>query len=335
MDTAAQILWELAIQVGEENRARWLTQHFSGYAPGRDSSGNVYFGSGPLMLLAHIDTVLQPWPKVVESEGKWWSPGIGDNSSGAAILASLLGEVDLTQLTLGFTVGEEGLGNLRGARALVGAFSPRQVIAVDGYLGSVVMGNLGIRRIRAELKGPGGHAWANRQAGNPAVALGQALIALFALRREGIGVNVGRVYGGEAINAVPSLMSMELDLRAAQAGEIDWLEAAAREVLMEAARAEGVSLELASLGHRPAGTTASPAMLAAAEQALDAEGWPVDFHEGSTDAGAAVERGIPALGFGVYLGGGAHTREEWVDPQSLEPGRRSLLRLIAAFKQLY
>jgi acetylornithine deacetylase/succinyl-diaminopimelate desuccinylase-like protein len=329
MDTAAQILWELAIQVGEENRARWLTQHFSGYAPGRDSSGNVYFGSGPLMLLAHIDTVLQPWPKVVESEGKWWSPGIGDNSSGAAILASLLGEVDLTQLTLGFTVGEEGLGNLRGARALVGAFSPRQVIAVDGYLGSVVMGNLGIRRIRAELKGPGGHAWANRQAGNPAVALGQALIALFALRREGIGVNVGRVYGGEAINAVPSLMSMELDLRAAQAGEIDWLEAAAREVLMEAARAEGVSLELTPLGERPAGRTANAQMLKAAEQALADQGWPAHFREGSTDAGAAIERGIPALGFGVYLGNGAHTEEEWVDPKSLTVGRRSLLGLIA------
>lgn len=335
MKSAAQILWELAPQSGEVERAQWLAREFKDYSPGLDDLEDVYFGSGPLLLLAHIDTVLEPWPKVLEFQGKWWGPGIGDNSAGAAVLASLLGEVDLSDLTLAFTVGEEGLGNLKGARALVAKLAPRQVVAVDGYLGNVVVSNLGIRRLKAEFKGTGGHAWAGRQVANPALALGQAIVALFALRRDGLGINVGRVYGGEAINAVPRLTGMEIDLRAKGESEIDWLEAAAREALMEAARREGVSLELGSLGRRPAGSTASPEMLAAAERALVREGWTAHFHEGSTDAGAAVERGIPALGFGVYLGSGAHTDEEWVDPKSLEPGRRSLLRLIAGLKRLY
>jgi len=49
---------------------------------------------------------------------------------------------------------------------------------------------------------------------------------------------------------------------------------------------------------------------------------------GSTDASAGVERGIPALAFGVYRGGGAHTPQEWVEPDSLLLGQQALAELV-------
>jgi acetylornithine deacetylase/succinyl-diaminopimelate desuccinylase-like protein len=89
-------------------------------------------------------------------------------------------------------------------------------------------------------------------------------------------------------------------------------------------------MALEVLGERPAGATATPELLRAAEEALATIGERPLFQPGSTDAGAAIERGIPALALGVYRGGGAHTEEEWVLPQSLHEGRRALLSFLRA-----
>ena len=96
----------------------------------------------------------------------------------------------------------------------------------------------------------------------------------------------------------------------------------------EAARAHRVGLALEVLGRRPAGRTATPRLLQAAERALAEVGERPQWLPGSTDASAAIERGIPALGFGVYRGGGAHTPGEWVLPSSLLEGQRALLALL-------
>ena len=41
---------------------------------------------------------------------------------------------------------------------------------------------------------------------------------------------------------------------------------------------------------------------------------------GSTDANIPHSMGIPAICVGVYIGGGAHTTEEWLLKESLKPG---------------
>jgi acetylornithine deacetylase/succinyl-diaminopimelate desuccinylase-like protein len=42
------------------------------------------------------------------------------------------------------------------------------------------------------------------------------------------------------------------------------------------------------------------------------------------------QHGIPALTLGTIEGGKAHTREEWMNPDSLEQGMELVLRLLAA-----
>jgi len=230
----------------------------------------------------------------------------------------------------GFTVGEEGLGNLKGARALVEALSPEVVVAVDGYLPGVVDRALGSVRLRVRLQGPGGHAWGDRRLPHPVFALAEGLCRVRALveGREDASVNASGLEGGQAVNALPQEAACLLEVRALEEAALAALLQGVEAAFAEAARAHRVGLALEVLGRRPAGRTATPRLLQAAERALAEVGERPQWLPGSTDASAAIERGIPALGFGVYRGGGAHTPGEWVLPSSLLEGQRALLALL-------
>ena len=49
---------------------------------------------------------------------------------------------------------------------------------------------------------------------------------------------------------------------------------------------------------------------------------------GSTDCNWPLSLGVPAICFGGYLGGGAHTREEWLEIDSLLPGLKVAFELV-------
>lgn len=320
------LLAQIAEISGDAARAAWVAQQLQaqGLRPQTDELGNVWAGHGTTLLIAHIDTVLPPTP-LRREQNRWYGPAVGDNSSGVAVLLALAAELVDLGCTVAFSVGEEGLGNLRGARHLVKHLQPQQVVAVDGYLPGIVSRSAGSHRLRARFIGPGGHAWGDRGAPSPVPALGQALAQMYALERTShTSLNVGRLWGGEAINAIPQEVGLELDLRALEATELAQMVAQVREILMEAARKFNLRMEIEVLGERPAGMTATNAMLEAARRALMEIGLEAQFTAGSTDASAGVEAGIPAITLSVYQGGGAHTPEEWVEPDSLRSGLRAL-----------
>ncbi|GIW35857.1 MAG: peptidase M20 [Meiothermus sp.] len=327
------LLGEIAEIGGDGPRGAWVAQQLQaqGLESRTDELGNVWAGSGPTLLVAHIDTVLTP-TVLRREKNRWYGPAVGDNSSGVAVLMALAGELVALGCTVAFSVGEEGLGNLRGARHLVKHLQPQQMIGVDGYLPGIVSRSAGSHRMRARFLGPGGHAWGDREAPSPVPALGQALAQMYALERPShTSLNVGKLWGGEAINAIPQEVGFELDLRALEAPVLAQKTAQVLEILMEAARRFNVRLEFEVLGERPAGSTATPAMLEAARKAFMEVGLEAQFTAGSTDASAGVEAGIPAITLSVYRGGGAHTPEEWVEPESL---RQGVLALRSFVRQL-
>ncbi|WP_038055792.1 M20/M25/M40 family metallo-hydrolase [Thermus amyloliquefaciens] len=322
-----RFLLELAPLAGEEARGAYVAARLPGAR--RDGLGNVWAGEGRVLLLAHLDTVLPPEPPRRAGE-RLYGPGVGDNSSGVAVLLSL---PEIPGVVRGFTVGEEGLGNLKGARALVETLAPEVVVAVDGYLPGVVDRALGSVRFRVTFLGRGGHAWGDKEVPNPVFALAEGLCRLRALFQE-VGseasLNASGLEGGEAVNAIPKEASALVEIRALEEGRLRTLHQRAQEVLKEVARFHGVRVSLEVLGQRPTGSTATPRLLQAAAEALAKIGERPRFQPGSTDASAAIERGIPALALGVYRGSGAHTREEWVLPKSLWEGREVLLAFLKA-----
>ncbi|MFL5859403.1 MAG: M20/M25/M40 family metallo-hydrolase [Solirubrobacteraceae bacterium] len=306
----------------EEARLTWLEQRL-GDAPGtrrRDAAGNLIwsFGDGraDLLVMAHVDTVF-PADTVLAfaREGDdLVGPGVGDNAT--AVMATVWALERLEPppgLTVAFTVGEEGLGNLRGARQACADLSPERALAVEGHgLDHVVIDHVGSVRARICVAGPGGHSWHDR--GTPSavhalLALGGPLMA--------DPVNIGRVSGGGAVNAIAADAEMLVELRSLDDEELRRFESGLGELSVPSP----LRLHVEVVGRRGAGRVdAEHPLVRSVMETRRALALSQTFAAGSTDANAAAAFGIPAVCIGCAHGSGMHTTHERVDVRSLEVG---------------
>jgi tripeptide aminopeptidase len=313
-----------------------------------DDAGNVWArlreGDGPALLVcAHLDTVFgaDVDHRVRNQDGRMIGPSVGDDSVGVAALSAIAGLLqasgDAMPVWVAATVGEEGLGNLRGVKhALADPPQPiAAVIAVEGnYLGRVSTVAVGSVRWRVAMHGPGGHAWEESSAPSAvheAAAAVQEMVSI-AKGRQGVSLNVGRMSGGEAINARARSAWFEIDLRADDPAVLQSLEADCRRVLESV---PGVEIRIENLGNRPAGRMDSGhALVVAATDALRGIGLEPRLVSTSTDANAALDAGIPAIAIGVTEGSGEHTPDEWIATAPVAGGLRALAATVNAYGRL-
>lgn len=319
-----------------------------GHGPERDEVGNVIVRLGPregkaLVLASHLDTVFSRGTDLTvrEKRGRLSGPGLGDNSASLAVLTALLRDLRPQGLSrpLWFVanVGEEGLGDLRGAKHLlarhaedIGAF-----VAVDGYLGLAVTKAVGVRRYKATFSGPGGHSWGDK-APSALHALGLAITALYSLplpHSPRTTLNVGEAKGGNSVNSIAASAELLLDLRSLDARALESLEERALSALGGAARSANVDVKTEKVGDRPGGDLAADALLRLARRAAESVGVELRTAASSTDANAATPHGIPALALGVYRGGNAHREDEWIAPDSLSVGLTMLRRFVELYQE--
>jgi acetylornithine deacetylase/succinyl-diaminopimelate desuccinylase-like protein len=325
-----------------------------------DAEGNVLGerpgrGEGPrLVLSAHIDTVFPAdIPTRVSRQGRWlYGPGIGDDCRGLAVVLAVARALNAAEvstsgpITFVGTVGEEGLGDLRGVKALVGSTLKGRIdrfVSVDGDGYGVTNVGVGSRRYRVTFKGPGGHAFDDFGRASPVDALGLAVAALARLpipSSPPTTLNVGRVGGGTSINAIATEAWMEVDLRSADwaaLGQLDArFQAAVRAALQEEnsrrTRHEPLTVSVEQVGNRPAGRTEiGTPVVDAAVAALRTLGLPVRLDQGSTDANLPMSVGIPSITVG---GGGsgrdAHSPRESFDTTDSWRGTEFVLLLAVA-----
>ena len=127
-------------------------------------------GQRTVALDAHLDTVFPEGTdvKVRIKNDTLFAPGIGDDTRALSMLLTIIESMRATNiqpkdniLFVG-TVGEEGLGDLRGVKHLFRDSGPQidSWIAIDGgEIGRVNNKGLGSYRYRVTFKGPGGHSW--------------------------------------------------------------------------------------------------------------------------------------------------------------------------------
>lgn len=354
-----------ATPFGERARAEYLRGKFSALGLENvyiDDEGNclgLWKGSmsAPLLVVsAHLDTVFYEGTDfTVRRMGrKLLAPGISDDGCGLvallAIAEALKGGAIETKGSILFvgTVGEEGEGNLRGVKYLFtkGEWANRvdAFVSFDGAeIDRITNKALGSRRYRVILRGVGGHSWGDFGVANPVHALGRAItkLASYPVPLEPrTTFNVGRVEGGNSVNAIPQEAIMDVDLRSASSEELLKLDAFFRRAVREAADDEnalrrngGLPLEIKVelIGERPGGETPADAHLVKlACEATDAVGSVPQLNQASTDSNFPISLGIPA----VTLGGGgrsanSHTLEEWYDPRGRDAGiKRALLVIL-------
>lgn len=310
-----------------------------------DEEGNVLglwkgSGQGPLVVVsAHLDTVFAEGTDVkVRREGdKLHAPGVGDDSAGLATQLALIDAMNAARvrtrsdiLFVG-TVGEEGLGDLRGVRHLfakgkykdrIGAF-----VSIDGSgLDSIVNQGTGSKRYRLTFKGPGGHSYGAFGLVNPMGALARTVTDLYAIQvpqSPKTTYSASVIGGGTSVNAIPEEVWLEVDMRSESAAELARLEQSFLAILPRAVESENrarstkegaVRVDPKPIGDRPAGTTAPDSdIVRFALAAHRLEGLKAELRASSTDSNVAMSLGIPAITVtGVASGGRAHAPDEWI-----------------------
>jgi tripeptide aminopeptidase len=320
--------------------SRWAS---FGLEPHLDAAGNVIakVGSGGfrLCLAAHLDTVFEASTDLTmkKSGSRIVGAGIGDNAASLTILTAYAQQLAQNgapcEIWLLASTGEEGLGDLRGAKHFLNQHAKNldAFVAVDGYIGLIVNQAVGVRRYRASFSSDGGHSWGN--AGNPSSIQGLAesiheLYKIALPQEPRTTLSVGTVSGGTSINSIAASAEFLLDLRSLDANTLEQLARDAKAAIGRGAKRAKVDFALELVGDRPAGMTPNSKLMYAATSALEAVGVLPRAVASSTDANAAVPHGVPAIGFGVYVGGNAHRLDEWVEAESLPKGLLALEQLV-------
>jgi len=342
---------------GESARAEWMARRLKTAGlrdVDIDDAGNVIAhggspgGSSPIVLCAHLDTVFESRELVhVRRDGaRLHAPGISDNARGLATMAALADLVD-RPILFAATTGEEGHGDLRGARHLfdTAAAGAHAAIALDGPGDErIVTSALGCRRYHIVFRGPGGHSWGRYGAPNAihaVAALVTRLTGYAAYDRTRTALTVSRIAGGSTINAIPAEAWIEVDVRSTSDAELVRIDQHVRRAARDAGDEENarrrndttpLAVTLTLIGERPGGEVSSDHdVVIAAAEATRAVGRTPEFAVASTDANIPMSRGIPAIAIGGGgAGGETHTPAEWFENREGTRGIARAALLLAA-----
>jgi acetylornithine deacetylase/succinyl-diaminopimelate desuccinylase-like protein len=338
----------IAAPTGDEReRAEWFASQLRalGLSDVRiDRAGNVVATRpgidqiAPVLVCAHLDTVFARGVQLTfrHDGDRVTGPGIGDNGRGLAAMLAIAEEIDGRRIrthrpiVFSATTGEEGAGDLRGAKHLFASLDdePAAAIALDGAGDErIVHKALGSRRYHISYRGAGGHSWAAFGIPNAvhAAAAAAAMMASLPLPKSPrTTLSVGRIGGGTSINSIPEEGWLEVDLRSTSAAILDRFDREIRIIARAAAHQENARRATATpplahdvrvIGDRPSGEVSAdhPLVLSAIEatQLIDRD---PELATASTDANIPIAMGVPAIAIGAGgRGGDAHTTGEWYD----------------------
>jgi len=343
-----QLITEIGAPTGQERAraeaiARWFDQLQPGLAV-RDELHNVVVdlsgGKAGLWLLdAHTDTVFADSALcVVKDDSVWRCPGICDDTISVVFLMLLIRELlergERWPLIFSFTVGEEGEGDLRGIRA-VGERLQKRVRgawAVDFRLDYATTAAVGSKRWRITWTAAGGHSWGDFGQPSAIHAMSEWISSLSAAaewKPFTLSYNVGKVSGGTTVNSLAENAACVLDLRSVNPELLKQASAAVLAKAREIAGRHSVKVSCEAIGDRPAGMVPNDPPLFEWIQEIHSElGIPLNAIANSTNANALLALGIPATCTGLSLGEGNHTREEWLELQSVPIGWRKLWKMV-------
>ena len=299
-----------------------------------------------VVLAGHLDTVpiADNVPsRLDETTGLLHGCGTCDMKSGDAVMLRLAGRFGVPgarpahDLTFVFYDNEEveavknGLGRV--ARERRGWLYGDLAVLLEPTDGEIEAGCQGTLRVRLDTKGRRAHSARSWLGVNAVHGLTGALAALAAYRPREVeidgclyreGLNAVGIAGGVAGNVIPDEASLTVNFRYAPDRDEDAAEAHVREVFAQAL-ADGATLTVTDNAGGALPGLSEPAAAAF----VAAVGRPARAKLGWTDVARFAAFGIPAVNFGPGDPQLAHTRDEHVRVDRLQPAEDALVSYLS------
>ncbi len=331
----------------EEKRAEFVLDYLKGLGIENahiDDAKNVVCTLGEpsddiVLFMAHTDTVFPfdvPLDYVDDGE-KIHCPGVTDDVACLVIMLAGIKYIVENNIKLNRTLMfvanacEEGLGNLKGTRQIFKDYEGKikHMYTFDGGYSHIVNDSVGSHRYEVTAITEGGHsfgAFGNRNAIN---VLAGIISDIYKIEVPKVGnskttYNVGTICGGTSVNTIAQNASMLVEYRSDDVECLAIMEKKYADIF-EAAKANCQELKVELVGNRPCMDKMDMQKLGELSDfvcSVQAKygNCEVKRTSGSTDANIPHSLGVPAICVGVYVGGGAHTTEEWLLKESLKPG---------------
>lgn len=300
---------------------------------------------------AHTDIVFPDMETLPmrEEDGKLYAPGIGDDTSNLVNL--LLSAKYLLQNGTDMSCGvlivanacEEGLGNLDGAKQLFADYGARikAFYSFDGYTPQCTYTAVGSYRYRVSCKTVGGHSYVNYGNPNAIQILCELVTELYKVEpptEVKTTYNVGRIEGGTTVNSIAQEASLLYEFRSTSQKCLEEMEKKFN-AAVASCQGRGGELAVELLGVRPGNGPLDEAALEeytrrTADIIQTFYNGEADYAPQSTDSNIPLSLGIPANTIGTVLGDKAHTREEWVELNSLPMGLKIALSTVLQYAVL-
>ncbi len=317
-----------------------------------DSENDVIYpvkvDSETTLFIAHLDTVFsftEP-PVFVKDDEYLYCPGVGDDTSGVAILLTVAKEIAERKLEpkkgviIALTTGEEGLGNLKGIKEIMRSYAGKikRVYAFDGHYDEVVNKCVGSRRYEISVTTEGGHSFldfGNRSAISVLASLIGKIESIPLPKKEGTKTtfNVGVIEGGTSVNTIAESAKMLYEYRSDDEECLAYMERKFREIMLKETAKQYCGLDVKVIGERPCSGAVDESVLAemtkkAVEISKRHSSLNCIVKSGSTDCNIPMALGVPAVCVGSYYGEGQHTLGEKILRSSVNIGYEIARELI-------
>ncbi|MFA7636176.1 MAG: M20/M25/M40 family metallo-hydrolase [Monoglobales bacterium] len=316
-----------------------------------DSAKNVIFlpdenAEKLTLFMAHTDTVFpdtEPM-EIKEYEQKLYCPGVCDDTASVAIMLMcikhmLQNNIFMKGLMFSANSCEEGLGNLKGSRQIFTDFEGRnsKMYTFDGSMKSVTNKSVGSHRYEVTVETEGGHSFSSFGNRNAIAVISDLVTEIYKIDVPTDGnskttYNVGIVSGGTSVNTICQSASILCEYRSDSLYCLEKMEKKFFKIFKKTEK-KCRKLIVKKVGDRPCMNDVDGKILAQmTDIAKRAQAKYSDFdvieRSGSTDCNIPHSLGIPAVSPGIYIGGGEHTREEWLLKESLKKGFCAAMEII-------
>ena len=305
-----------------------------------------------VVFMAHTDTVFPDMtePMPYHNDGKnVYSPGVGDDTVCLVMMMMVAKYIVQNNLQSEKGIlfvadsGEEGLGNLKGVKKIMEDYAGRveRFYTFDGMYDHMYTRCVGSHRYKLTVTTKGGHSFSDFGNRNAICAAAELICQLgkCEIPVDGDSTttwNVGIIEGGTSVNTIAQNASFMYEYRSDTFACLEKMETFFHQTVAEAQQDPEVKIDVEVIGIRPCGKEVDEKIFnEMIENAVVVcqkhSGIPCAQKSGSTDANIPMSLGVPAICVGNYMGGGVHTREEWVEIASIPVGLKLTAEIILQY----